>query len=59
MCVNVNNYISQPMRFWCLPDCQPQGQIQDSWKEVHVYKGGGGGGGVRCADFISFSLNIP
>ena len=45
MCVNVNNYISQPMRFWCLPDCQPQGQIQDSWKEVHVYKGGWGGGG--------------
>ena len=54
MCVNVNNYISQPMRFCCLPDCQPQGQIQYSWKEVHVYKGGGGGGGGGFAVLILY-----
>ena len=31
-----------------------QGPIQDFWKGVHIYKGGGGG--VRFADFISFFL---
>ena len=32
-----------------------QGQIQDSGKGVHIYKGVG----VGFADFISFFLNIP